>query len=153
MTYEHHWKILRNIPTTNTEIPITNITIKPRSRQHRPANSITKTTLRNQGNKTWNKEKVTIRLNYTLLLERISKEQALGLHWNEIPLIIHTDLATYTMAYITYEDEEYLSIVVPNKDGAEYAKILNKNTILSVDVIYAQMLEKPTPFKEDMMYG
>ena len=86
-------------------------------------------------------------------MERISKEQGLGLHWNEIPLIIHTDLATYTMAYITYEDEEYLSIVVPNKDGAEYAKILNKNTILSVDVIYAQMLEKPTPFKEDGMYG
>ena len=57
------------------------------------------------------------------------------------------------MAYITYEDEEYLSIVVPNKDGAEYAKILNKSTILAVDVIYAQMLEKPRPFKEDGMYG
>ena len=70
-----------------------------------------------------------------------------------MPLIIHTDLTTYTMAYITYEDEEYLSIVVPNKEGAEYAKILNKNTILAIDVIYAQMLETPTPFKEDMMYG
>ena len=70
-----------------------------------------------------------------------------------MPLIIHTDLATYTMAYITYEDEEYLSIIVPSEDNAEYAKILNKNTILSVDVIYAQMLEKPTPFKEDGMYG
>ena len=57
------------------------------------------------------------------------------------------------MAYITYEDEEYLSIVVPNKDGAEYAKILNKSTIIAIDVIYAQMLEKPTPFKEDGMYG
>ena len=86
-------------------------------------------------------------------MERISKEQGLGLHAHEMPLIIHTDLATYTMAYITYEDEEYLSIVVPNKDGAEYAKILNKNTILAIDVIYAQMLEKPTPFKEDGMYG
>ena len=70
-----------------------------------------------------------------------------------MPLIIHTDLTTYTMAYITYEDEEYLSIVVPNKEGAEYAKILNKNTILAIDVIYAQMLETPRPFKEDMMYG
>ena len=94
-----------------------------------------------------------MRLNYTLLLERISKEQALGLHWNEISLIIHTDLFTYTMAQITYEDEEYLSIVVPNKDGAEYAKILNKNTIIAIDVIYAQMLETPQPFKEDGMYG
>jgi hypothetical protein len=70
-----------------------------------------------------------------------------------MPLIIHTDLTTYTMAYITYEDEEYLSIVVPNEEGAEYAKILNKNTIISVDVIYAQMLETPRPFKEDGMYG
>ena len=77
----------------------------------------------------------------------------LGIPWNEMPLIIHTDLTTYTMAYITYEDEDYLSIVVPNKDGAEYAKILNKSTILAIDVIYAQMLEKPTPFKEDVMYG
>ena len=94
-----------------------------------------------------------MRLNYTLLLTDISKKQGLGIPASEMPLIIHTDLTTYAMAYITYEDEEYLSIVVPNKDGAEYAKILNKNTILSVDVIYAQMLEKPTPFKEDGMYG
>ena len=94
-----------------------------------------------------------MRLNYTLLLTDISKKQGLGIPASEMPLIIHTDLTTYTMAYITYEDEEYLSIVVPNKDGAEYAKILNKNTILSVDVIYAQMLEKPTPIKEDGMYG
>ena len=92
-------------------------------------------------------------MNYTLLLERISNEQRLGLHAREMPLIIHTDLATYTMAYITYEDEEYLSIIVPNDEGAEYAKILNKNTILAINVIYAQMLKEPTPFKEDGMYG
>ena len=94
-----------------------------------------------------------MKLNYTLLLTDISKKQGLGIPWAEMPLIIHTDLTTYTMAYITYEDEEYLSIVGPNEEGAEYAKILNKNTIISVDVIYAQMLEKPTPFKEDGMYG
>ena len=95
-----------------------------------------------------------MKLNYTLLLTDISKKQGLGIPVTEMPLIIHTDLTTYTMAYITYEDEEYLSIVVPNKDGAEYAKILNKNTILAIDVIYAQMLEKPTTHsKEDGMYG
>ena len=86
-------------------------------------------------------------------MERISKEQGLGLHWNEMPLIIHTDLATYTMAYITYEDEEYLSIIVPNEDNAEYAKILNKNTIITIDVIYQQMLETPKNSKGDVMYG
>ena len=94
-----------------------------------------------------------MKLNYTLLLTDISKKQGLGIPVTEMPLIIHTDLTTYTMAYITYEDEEYLSIVVPNEEGAEYAKILNKNTILSVEVIYQQMLETPQPFKEDMMYG
>ena len=94
-----------------------------------------------------------MRLNYTLLLTDISKKQGLGIPWTEMPLIIHTDLTTYTMDYITYEDEEYLSIVVPNKDGEKKKKILNKNTILAIDVIYAQMLETPRPFKEDGMYG
>ena len=86
-------------------------------------------------------------------MERISKEQGLGLHAHEMPLIIHTDLATYTMAYITYEDEEYLSIIVPNEDNAEYAKILNKTTVLAINVIYAQMLTEPKDSKGDVSYG
>ena len=94
-----------------------------------------------------------MRLNYTLLLTDISKKQGLGIPYTELPVIIHTDIKTYTMAYITYEDEDYLTIVVPNEEGAEYAKILNKNTILGVEVIYQQMLETPRPFKEDGMYG
>ena len=94
-----------------------------------------------------------MRLSYTLLLAEISKKQGLGISYTELPVIIHTDVKTYTMAYITYEDEDYLTIVVPNEEGAEYAKILNKNTILGVEVIYAQMLETPQPFKEDGMYG
>ena len=57
------------------------------------------------------------------------------------------------MAYLMYEDEDYLVIVVPNKDGEEYAKILNQGTILGVEVIYAQMLKKPRNSKGDAMYG
>ena len=94
-----------------------------------------------------------MRLNYTLLLTDISKKQGLGIPWNELPLIINTDLTTYTMAYLLYEDEDYLVITVPNKDGAEFAKIIPKSTILSIEVVYAQMLETPRPFKEDGMYG
>ena len=94
-----------------------------------------------------------MRIDYQLLLTDISKKQGLGIPATELPLIINTDLTTYTMAYLLYEDEDYLVITVPNKDGAEFAKILPKNTILSVEIIYAQMLEKPTPFKEDGMYG
>ena len=94
-----------------------------------------------------------MRIDYQLLLTDISKKQGLGIPAHELPLIVNTDITTYTMAYLLYEDEDYLVITVPNKDGAEFAKILPKSTILSVEVIYAQMLEKPTPFKEDMMYG
>ena len=94
-----------------------------------------------------------MRIDYQLLLTDISKKQGLGIPAHELPLIVNTDITTYTMAYLLYEDEDYLVITVPNKDGAEFAKIIPKNTILSVEIIYAQMLEKPTPFKEDGMYG
>ena len=94
-----------------------------------------------------------MRIDYQLLLTDISKKQGLGIPAHELPLIVNTDITTYTMAYLLYEDEDYLVITVPNKDGAEFAKILPKSTILSVELIYAQMLEKPTPFKEDGMYG
>ena len=94
-----------------------------------------------------------MRIDYQLLLTDISKKQGLGIPAHELPLIVNTDITTYTMAYLLYEDEDYLVITVPNKEGAEFAKILPKNTILSVEIIYAQMLEKPTPFKEDGMYG
>ena len=94
-----------------------------------------------------------MRIDYQLLLTEISRKQGLGTTPLEMPLIIHTDLTTYTMAYIMYEDEEYLVIVVPNKEGAEYAKILNKNTILSIEVIYAQMLEPKQNPKGDVTYG
>ena len=100
-----------------------------------------------------NEGSVKTRIDYQLLLTEISRKQGLGTTPLEMPLIIHTDLTTYTMAYIMYEDEEYLVIVVPNKEGEEYAKILNKNSILTIEVIYAQMLKKPTPIKEDGMYG
>lgn len=94
-----------------------------------------------------------MRIDYHLLLTEISKQQGLGTTPKEMPLIINTDLTTYTMAYLMYEDEDYLVIAVPDKDGAELAKILNKNTILSIEVIYAQMLNKPKNTKGDVMYG
>lgn len=94
-----------------------------------------------------------MRLNYTLLLKDISKKQGLGIPGNELPLIINTDLTIYTMCFITYEDDDYLVIVIPDEKGQEYAKILNKDTILSVEVLYAQMLQKPKSPKGDVMYG
>jgi len=94
-----------------------------------------------------------MRIDYQLLLTDISKKQGLGIPAHELPLIIHTDLATYTMAYLMYEDEEYLIIAVPDKDGAELAKIIPKTTILTIEVIYQQMLQKPRNSKGDVSYG
>ena len=56
------------------------------------------------------------------------------------------------MAYLMYEDEEYLIIAVPNQDGAELAKIIPKTTILGIEVIYQQMLKKPRNTKGDVTY-
>ena len=86
-----------------------------------------------------------MRLDYHLLLTEISKRQGLGISPNEMPVIVHTDTHTYTMAYLFYEDEDYLIISVPDEDGHEFTKILNKDTILTVEVIYQQML---TPKKD-----
>lgn len=94
-----------------------------------------------------------MRIDYHLLLTDISKEQGLGTTAKEMPLIIHTELTTYTMAYLLYEDEDYLVIIAPDKEGAELAKIIPKNTILTVEVIYAQMLKKPKDTKGDVSYG
>lgn len=91
-------------------------------------------------------------LNYVMLLKKISKEQKLGLQWNEIPLIINTDLTTYKMAYITYEDDEYIAIIVPDKTGAEYAKIISKSTVLSIEIVYQQMVKLPKALKGDVSY-
>ena len=52
-----------------------------------------------------------------------------------------------------YEDEDYLIIAVPNEDGAEFAKIINKQSILTIEVIYQQMLNKPRNSKGDVSYG
>jgi len=94
-----------------------------------------------------------MRIDYQLLLTEISRKQGLGLTPLEMPLIIHTDTHTFTMAYLLYEDEDYVTIVVPNEEGAEYAKILNKQTILTIEVIYAQMLKTDKNPKGDVAYG
>lgn len=93
-----------------------------------------------------------MRIDYHMLITEISKQQGLGTTAKEMPLIIHTETHTFTMAYLMYEDEDYLIIIVPDKDGAELAKILNKQSILTVEIIYAQMLKEPEQ-EEDIHYG
>lgn len=88
-----------------------------------------------------------------LLLEDISKRQGLGLSPQEMALIINTDDFTYVGAYLMHEDDEYLTIIVTDPAGHEYAKIIKKHDIINVEVLYAQMLEDiPKKDKGDVMY-
>lgn len=87
-------------------------------------------------------------LSYSLLLNNISKEQGLGLKWNEIPLIIETTIITFTLAYLTYEDDKNLIIITPGENGEEYAKIVNKDTILVISLVYQQMFETDEKIEE-----
>jgi hypothetical protein len=57
------------------------------------------------------------------------------------------------MAQITYEDEDHITIIVPSSKGEEFAKIINKDTINTIEIIYAQMLETPKDTKGDVSYG
>lgn len=94
-----------------------------------------------------------MRIDYHMLLMEISKKQGLGTTATEMPVIICTKIATYPCAYLLYEDEDYLIIVITDQEGAELAKILRKDTILSVEVIYQQMLQKPKNPKGDVSYA
>lgn len=87
------------------------------------------------------------------MLQDIIHLQRLGLEVKDLSLIIHTDNTVFHFARIIYEDEQYLSIIVESPEGAEFCKILNKDKIECVEILYAQMLEKQTPNKEDGMYG
>lgn len=91
-------------------------------------------------------------LDYISLLERISEEQQLGLQYDEIPVRVETDIASYWLVHIIYEDDNNLVIITPGENGEEYIKILNKSTILSISLIYAQMLTEPKDSKGDVSY-
>ena len=94
-----------------------------------------------------------MRIDYQLLLTDISKKQSLGLMPLEMALIIHTDLLTYTYAYIMHEDEDYLTIVVPDEEGHEFCKILNKECIQCIEVIYEEMIPENMDKWRDLSYA
>lgn len=94
-----------------------------------------------------------MQLDYTFLLQDIITQQRLGLEVKDLSLIIQTENNVFTFARLIYEDEQYVSIVVESPEGAEFCKILNKDKIECVEILYAQMLEKPNKNKDDGMYG
>lgn len=94
-----------------------------------------------------------MQLDFTCLLQDLIIEQRLGLEVKDLSLIVQTENNIFTFARIIYEDDQYITIIVESPEGAEFGKILNKDKIECVEILYAQMLEKPTQNKEDGMYG
>ena len=76
----------------------------------------------------------------------------MGLQVKDLSLIIQTENNVFSFARIIYEDEQYVSIIVESAEGAEFGKILNKDKIECIEILYAQMLEKPKIKKSDI-YG
>lgn len=86
-------------------------------------------------------------------LDQISQEQGLGLKAEELTLIIRCEDVLYYPCLIVKESSDYVSIVQTNEYGEEYCKVLRKEYITQVVILYQQMLEeKPEPKKDNRMH-
>ena len=79
---------------------------------------------------------------YSTLVEEMSLDQGLGLVLEQIPLIIFCKQIVYHCCFIIRETDKNLVIIVPDEVGHEHVKIINKDYIESVELIYEDMLLK-----------
>lgn len=57
------------------------------------------------------------------------------------------------MAFLYHEDEKYVSFITVDDKAQEFAKIVKKEDIEGIEVIYAQMLENaPKNSESDIMF-
>ena len=96
---------------------------------------------------------------YSTLLEEMSLEQGLGLVLEELPLIVYCTNVVYKLCFIVRETDKNLVIVCPDEKGHEFVKVVNKDYVESVEIIYQELLEKmkekvfcEKDWKECMMY-
>lgn len=54
---------------------------------------------------------------------------------------IHTKNFDFTVCFIEYEDEESMSVLVTDEEGRERLKLLNKEFIEYIEVLYAGDLD------------
>lgn len=78
--------------------------------------------------------------NIETIVAILAQEQELGIKPNEIPIIIKTTELDYVYCIILYEDDQYLGIVEVQGNGEEQVKILNKEFLISVEILYESML-------------
>ena len=79
---------------------------------------------------------------YSTLVEEMSLEQGLGLVLEQIPLIIFCQQVVYHCCFIIRETDKNLVVIVPDEVGHEHVKIINKEYIETVELIYEDMLIK-----------
>lgn len=92
---------------------------------------------------------------YTTLLEEMSLEQGLGLVIEELPLIVYCTQTIYTLCFLIRETDQNLVLIVPDEDGHEFVKVVNKKYVETIEIMYQEMLDKNNNKnrKEDIMYA
>ena len=69
-----------------------------------------------------------------------------------LPLIISTTDNVYAPCYIVSEETDLISVVVADYEGHEFAKILNKDYVIAIEVFYEEMIEVVDDSNEKKMY-
>ena len=75
------------------------------------------------------------------LLEEMSLEQGLGFVIEELALVVYCTDVVYTGAYLVGETDRNLVLVVPDSVGREFVKVVNKDFVVSVEILYEEMLD------------
>ena len=91
------------------------------------------------------------------LLEEMSLEQGLGLVIEELALNVYLDKIVYSLCYLIRETDRNLVLVVPDEEGHEQVKVVNKDYVEAIEIVYQDMLvrvdEQPNEgMIEDYMY-
>ena len=74
---------------------------------------------------------------------------------DDVPVNVYLlDDTIYPLSFILDETDDLLTIAVTDPDGFERAKIIPKENLSSIEIVYQQDLEPPTttPKNEDKMY-
>lgn len=91
------------------------------------------------------------------LWEEMSLEQGLGLVIEELALNVYLDKIVYSLCYLIRETDRNLVLVVPDEEGHEHVKVVNKDYVEAIEIVYQDMLvrvdEQPNDgMIEDYMY-
>ena len=97
---------------------------------------------------------------YSTLLEEMSLEQGLGLVLEQLPLIVYCTNVVYQLCFIVRETDKNLVIVCPDEKGHEFVKVVNKDYVERVEIVYQELLDSlekdkqfcKDDFKECFMY-